>query len=225
MGHDAKKNPKALFQYINTKTKGKDTIPDLIKPDGTQSSSDAEKCTLFNNFFSSVFTREGEGELPIFERTVNEKLDTISITEEKMHRALNSLKEAKSPGPDEIHPRVLKELAEQLAYPLKTLFNKTMKEGKIPVKWKRAEVRPIFKKGSKQNPGNYRPVSLTSVVCKLFEGFIRDALYTQLTSNHLLSSKQYGFCKGRSCVTQLLGTLHDWLVYLDDNIPVDCMYL
>ena len=222
---EAKKNPKALFQYINSKTKGRVSIPDLIKPDGTLSTSDTEKCTLFNDLFASVFTQEGEGELPVFERTVHESLDTINISEDKVHRALNSLKAAKSPGPDEIHPRVLKELSEQLAYPLKILFNKTVKEGKIPANWKRAEVRPIFKKGSKQNPGNYRPVSLTSVVCKIFEGFIRDALYTHLITNNLLSSKQYGFCKGRSCVTQLLGTLHDWLLYLDDNIPVDCMYL
>ena len=71
-----------------------------------------------------------------------------------------------------MHPRI-----DVLAAPLKNLFDKskTLKEGKIPQSWKRV-VKPIFKKGDKNNPGNYRPVSLTSIVCKTFKGFIRDAL-------------------------------------------------
>ena len=64
---------------------------------------------------------------------------------------------------------MLKELCNEFAYPLKILFDKTVQTGKIPDKWKVAEVRPIFKKGNKTQPGNYRPVSLTSVVCKVFE--------------------------------------------------------
>ena len=85
-----------------------------------------------------------------------------------------------------------------------------MKAGKIPKKWKTAEVKPIFKKGSKTEAGNYRPVSLTSVVCKLFESFIRDALCSHLADNDLLSPFQYGFSKSRSCTTQLLSTLSDF---------------
>ena len=142
-----------------------------------------------------------------------------------MHQALKSLNVSKSPGPDEIHPRILKELSYELSKPLTMLFNKSIHDGKIPDKWKIAEVRPIFKKGSKNQAGNYRPVSLTSVVCKVFEGFIRDAMYTHFITNKLLSNKLFGFCQGRSCVTQLLVTLHDWMTFLDSNIPVDCMYL
>ena len=222
---DAKVNPKALFQYINSKTKSKETIPDLLKPDGSLSKSTLEKCNMFNNFFGSVFTKEGDGELPEFTKDVENLLENITISEDQMYQALSSLKISKSPGPDEIHPRILKELAKELSSPLTLLFNKSLQEGKLPDKWKIAEVRPIFKKGSKQQAGNYRPVSLTSVVCKVFEGFIRDAMYTHFISNNLLSSKQFGFCQGRSCVTQLLVTLHDWMSFLDNNIPVDCMYL
>ena len=100
-----------------------------------------------------------------------------------------------------------------------------MKEGKIPVSWKIQEVRPIFKKGKKSVPGNYRPVSLTSIICKMFETFIRRALYTHLVDNKLLSDSQFGFCQGRSCVSQLLITLSDWLGELDNNNPVDVAYL
>ena len=222
---EAKKNPKALFQYINSKSKSKNSIPDLLKPDGSLSKSTLEKCDMFNNFFASVFTKEGDGEMPYFSKDVNNPLETLSVSNEQMYKALNSLNVSKSPGPDEIHPRILKELASELSIPLTMLFNKSIKDGKIPDKWKLQEVRPIFKKGSKQQAGNYRPVSLTSVVCKVFEGFIRDAMYSHFISNNLLSTKQFGFCQGRSCITQLLATLHDWMIFLDDHIPVDCMYL
>ena len=86
-------------------------------------------------------------------------------------------------------------------------------------------MRPIYKKGNKTAPGNYRPVSLTSVLCKILEGFVRQALYSHLIENSLLSERQFGFCKGRSCLTQLLVTIHEWMSYLDQNIPVDVAYL
>ena len=142
-----------------------------------------------------------------------------------MERALNSLKINKSPGPDGLHPRILKELSSEISRPLALLFNKTMYSGMIPSSWKVAEVRPIFKKGSKTSPGNYRPVSLTSIICKLFEGFVRSVLDRHLVSNCLLSVEQYGFCRGRSCTAQLLNTINDWFLHLDENVPVDAVYL
>ena len=108
---------------------------------------------------------------------------------------------------------------------LTLLFNKTILDEKLPVSWKEAEVKPIFKKGCKATPGNYRPVSLTSIVCKLFEKFVRDALDKHLTSNNLLSPDQFGFCKGRSCTSQLLVTLQEWMSSLDSKVPVDAIYL
>ena len=142
-----------------------------------------------------------------------------------MLEALQSLKTSKSPGPDEMHPLIIKELASEISYPLKKLFDKSIAEGKIPNKWKLAEVKPLFKKGKKTDPGNYRPVSLTSIICKVFEKFIKDEIYNHLITNNLLSSNQFGFCSGRSCVTQLLATLSSWMESLDNTIPVDAIYL
>ena len=85
-----------------------------------------------------------------------------------MYQVLSNLKTSKSPGPDGVHPRLLKELSRELSQQLLILFNKTLNEGNIPDIWKKAEVKPIFKKGSKEDPGNYRPVSLTSLLCKVF---------------------------------------------------------
>ena len=86
-------------------------------------------------------------------------------------------------------------------------------------------MKPIFKKGNKLQAGNYRPVSLTSVVCKIFEHFIRDGLTKHLIENKLLSDQQYGFTKGRSCVTQLLTTINDWINFQKEKQPVDVIYL
>ena len=105
------------------------------------------------------------------------------------------------------------------------LFNKTIQDGVLPKSWKDAEVKPIYKKGRKDLPGNYRPVSLTSILCKLFETFVRDALYNHLIENSLLSDVQYGFCKKRSTVSQLLVTVNEWLSYIDKKVPVDAAYL
>ena len=180
---------------------------------------------MLNDFFASVFTNESSDDIPIYPCVVNDILSEVEVSADQIQKALHDLNPNKSPGPDEIHPRVLKELAKELAYPLKLLFDKSFDQGIIPSDWKEAEVRPLFKKGEKSNPGNYRPVSLTSVVCKVFEGFIRDALCDHLKLNKLLSENQYGFCKGRSCGTQLLTTLNDWLTMLDEGMPVDAVYL
>ena len=222
---EAKTNPKSLFRYISSKSKPKETIPDLKKKGGGYTEGDQQKACELNSFFGSVFTQESDGELPQCDYSIDQTLTEVEITEEQIKKVLSSLNPGKSPGPDCIHPKVLKELAHELSSPLKLLFDKTMSCGKIPSKWKVAEVRPIFKKGDKTSPDNYRPVSLTSVICKVFEKFIRDAMYDHLTKNNILSPDQFGFCSGRSCVTQLLVTANDWLLSLDNKTPVDAVYL
>lgn len=103
-----------------------------------------------------------------------------------MENALNNLNPNESPGPDNIHPKLLKNASKSLASPLKALFDHSLLEGSIPSEWKCAEIRPIFKKGDKTQPGNYRPVSLTSVVCKLMESFIKNVLNKHLIDNNFL---------------------------------------
>jgi len=87
----------------------------------------------------------------------------------------------KSPGPDGMHPRVLQEMANILDIPLAMLFNKSIKDGILPEDWKCANVSSIFKKGSKLDAGNYRPVSLTSVPCKILESLIRDNIWMTMS--------------------------------------------
>ena len=152
-----------LYQYISSKSKPKEPVSQLTKEDGTLTDNDLEKANVLNNFFSSVFVHEDDHNVPVFRTDFKTSIHTISITTEDMFKGIKSLKVSKSPGPDNIHPKILNETARELAYPFKFLFDATIAAGKIPSKWKRAEVRPIFKKGTKTDPGNYRPVSLTSI--------------------------------------------------------------
>ena len=225
IANKSKSNPKALYQYLSSKTKPKEPVARLLDKDGKFTENDQEKASVLNDFFSSVFISEDDSSSPSFKANFSKPLNNLQISTKDMHDKLKSLNINKSPGPDEIHPKILYEAAEQLAYPFTFVFNKSIEVGRIPIKWKTAEVKPIFKKGVKSNPGNYRPVSLTSIVCKIFEFFVRDSLYDHFVNNNLLSPHQFGFCKGRSCVTQLLNTIDYWFYYIDRNIPVDAIYL
>ena len=140
-------------------------------------------------------------------------------------KKLRMLSNNKSAGPDDIHPTVLHETAESVSLPLSIIYNKSLKEGKQPTIWKDSHVIPIHKKGSKTDPSNYRPISLTSVPCKIMESIIRDEVIEHLMTNSLINDAQHGFVPGRSCITQLLTTLEDWTSVLDAGEDVDVIYL
>ena len=96
------------------------------------------------------------------------------------------------------------EIVEQISTPLAKLFNLSLKEGIVPSEWKEANITQLFKNGLRNKPENYRPVSLTSVVCKLPEKLIRDHMVEFLVKHKLINTPQHGFLKARSCLTNLL---------------------
>ena len=134
------------------------------------------------------------------------------FTEEAILDKLTSIKINKSPGPDLLHPRVLHEARYQLVTPLRLLFEKSYTTGTLPHDWKVASTVPIYKKAA---VNNYRPVSLTNVVCKVMESIIRDHVMQYFLDNDFFGSKQYGFLKGRSTVLQLLKIVDEWTLHLD----------
>ena len=119
-------------------------------------------------------------------------------------------------GPDNVHPRILKEAADALAPALTTLFRKCIEDGQIPTVWREATITPIYKKGSRHSPSSYRPISLTSIPCKIFERVIKEKMLQHLQSNNLVSRSQHGFLPGRSCITNML-TLMDSLTQAYDD--------
>ena len=123
-----------------------------------------------NMHFSSVFTREDTSSLLVPETKFNgseeERLGQLVVTPEVVASKINNMKENKSPGVDGISPKILKEIVEQTSTPLAHVFNMSLQEGIVPLEWKEANIIPLFKKGSRNKSVNYRPVSLTSVICR-----------------------------------------------------------
>uniref|UniRef100_A0A4W3K5J0 Reverse transcriptase domain-containing protein n=1 Tax=Callorhinchus milii TaxID=7868 RepID=A0A4W3K5J0_CALMI len=126
-----------------------------------------------NNYFASVFTLEDTENLPKIEGNLeangSEELKEMNISKAIELEKLIGLKNDKSPGPDGLHPRVLKEVAAEKMDPLFLIFQNSLDSGMVPSDWKVANVMPIFKKEGRQKMGNYRPVSLISVVGKILE--------------------------------------------------------
>ena len=161
----------------------------------------------------------------VFSRRCQPKLLDFIVTGQGIKKLIDNLNPDKSIGPDDMHARMLIELKDHLAEPLAFIFNETLRRGKIPQDWKRANVSPIFKKGSRNLAENYRPISLTSIVCKMMETLIRDRLMQHLKDEKLLSPKQHGFISGRSTVTQLLNYLDKCIQDTVDGHVVDAIYL
>ena len=151
-------------------------------------------------------------------------LSTIIVTEQMVRDRLKEQKPGKSAGPDGIHSRVVVETQEQLVRPLTIIFNKSLSEGVVPDSWKETEVVPIFKKGKRDDPDNYRPVNLTSVCGKTMENIVRKEIVDHLERNEVISDVQHGFVQGKSCQTQLLTFIEEWTKWMEERKPFDCLY-
>jgi len=181
-----------------------------------------------NRYFVSVFTVEDTNNMPKIDdrkAMAGEDLETIIITKEVVLGKLMGLKVDKSPGPDGMHPRVPKEMAGEIANALVVIYQNSLDSGVVPADWKTANVTPLFKKGGRQKAGNYRPVSLTSVVGKMLESIIKEEIARHLDINCPIGKTQHGFMKGRSCLTNLVEFFENITCAVDNGEPVDVVYL
>ena len=224
----SKSKPKVFWSHVRGKMKSASGVSSLLESPNDKSSlrhEDREKADILQKQFCSVFTIEPEGELPDFPRRTQQSIDEIVITKAMVKEKLKGLDTNNSFGPDEIHPKFLKELADDIAEPLSVIMNKTLQESTLPEDWKIAHVTPIYKnKGAQNLAVNYRPVSLTSIVCKLMESILREHIINHLTNLKLLSNKQYGFISKRSTVTQLLKYIDQCCESLSNGKVVDSIY-
>ena len=131
----------------------------------------------------------------------------------------------KSAGVDQVNTHALKMCAEPLAGPLSFVFKQSLILSEVPTDWKIANVSPIHKKGSRTIVSNYRPVSLTSVPCKVLESLIKDYIVKHLEKNKLITDKQHGFMAHKSCVTNLLETMDFLTNCMSQRQPADVIYL
>ena len=177
-----------------------------------------------NEFFGSVFTKENTNSIShpvqVFTGDNKERLLDVDMSQSMVEKKLKYLNKTKAPGVDGIHPSLLRELSKQLSGPLSILFRRTLDEGTVPAVWREANVTPLYKKRNKSTTGNYRPVSHTSVVCKVLESIIKDAIMEHLEQHKLLAVSQHGFLLGRSCLTNLLAYLENVTKHVDSELPV-----
>ncbi len=228
-----KKNPKKFWNYIKSKNKPYVTYGELKYKDQNGQELYAvtaeEKSEALCNYFSNVFVREPLMIVPQDKKIDNLKqenteMEDITITEEDILARLAKLKVNKSPGPDNLYPRVLQEIRAEIAYPLKLIFENSLRNNKLPTDWKSANVTPIYKKGDKKSVENYRPISLTCVASKILEAIIRDQILNHFIYNNYFTNRQYGFIKGRSTIIQLLTLMEDWTRSLEDGGQIDVIY-
>ena len=226
VAQSAKNNPKRFWKYVKSKMKCNETIAELDTQHG-KAITDQDKADELSRFFQTVFTSENLINVPqLDDKPVTSPLEDVNFKRKEITELLQELNVNKSVGPDMMHPQVLMEGAVQLTIPLYIIFRKSLDVGELPQDWKEANVTAIFKnKGSKHSATNYRPVSLTSIVCKIFEKILRKRIIEHLQSNNLISRDQHGFLNGRSCTTNILATLEKWTKILDDKGKVDAIYM
>ena len=227
IAQNIKDNPKTFWSYVRSKTKSRTGIADLKGENGQMLSTDIDKANALNDFFASVFTNEDTQQVPFFDlRYHGTPITEVITSRDKILKELKNLNISKSMGPDGCHPRFLKETSSVICEPLETIFNKSYYSGEVPKIWKDAYVSSIYKnKGDKSECGNYRPVSLTCIPCRISEKFVREVMMDHMNSNKLFSNCQFGFRSKRSCILQLLDVYDDWVKAYDEGYQIDTIYL
>ena len=229
MAGNIKNDTKSFYAYVRSKQKVRDKVGPLENNSRNIISDGFQMAEVLNEYFSSVFTTEDINTLPVpftkFEGSKSEHLCQLFVTPEMIAKQIKKMKDNKSPGVVGIPPKLHKEIVEQISTPLANLFNLSLEEGIVPSDWKEANITPLFKKGLRNKPEHYRPVSLTPIVCKLLETLIRESMVEFLVKHKLINTSQHGFLKARSCLTNILCFLEEITKWVDDGSPVNVVYL
>jgi len=125
----------------------------------------------------------------------------------------------------ELSKRLIFKVVDVIAEPLSIIFERSWRTGEVPEDWRKANVIPIFKKGKKEDPGDYRPVSLTSIPGKVMEQLTLELINKQMEENKVIRSSQHGFTKGKSCLTNLIAFYDGVTGWVDEGRAMDVVYL
>ena len=215
--------PKRLFSYIRRRTKASSHIPTLLDENGNAIERDVAKAELLAAQYASVYGIETtpSPSIPLCDRSIT----NLVIYPETVKSQLEKLDVQSAPGPDGIHPLLLRTLAPILHIPLGELFQKSLDSGCLPREWKHGVIKPMFKGGDASTPANYRPVTLTSVVGKTMERLVVSALEGFLRTSKGICSQQHGFTQRRSCVSNLLTAREHWCSAVDKGEQVDVIFI
>lgn len=224
---ECKSNSKGVWNYIKKQRKCGNAMPDLKRKDGSYTSNDEEAAEALSDQYFETFTKEDTANLPDIagKPLQTDPLSTFNIDRERVKKVIQNLKINKSPGIDRIHPRVLKEVGEVISYPITLIHKLSLEESELPQQWKDAEITPIYKKEARNLPKNYRPVSLTSIICRIMEKLIVEDIVNHIKTNQLNTPAQHGFTPKKSTATNLLEALNVITEAQMHGIPVDVLFL
>jgi hypothetical protein len=227
LSRDININVKKFFSYVESRKTIKSTINEIHNKDGHLVSSDKEKANIFNEYFSSVFSNSNNltNNSDNTNGQRNPELSQLDITENDIIKYIDKMNKFKSPGPDNFVPQVIKEVKYAIVTNLRHIFQLSINNCEIPTDWKLSNVIPIPKKGNKLLPENYRPISLTSIICKILESIICEKINDFVESNNIITKNQHGFRRNRSCSTNLLEFYGGVYSEFDEGKAIDIIYL
>lgn len=234
-----------FYKHVNSRLNHKTGIAPLSNQDGSLCISDSGKSEMFSVYFASVgiiddgyLPDTGNDCLPVVShldtiidipatalQSCSSTLESVDINFDSVSKAISGLNGNAAAGPDNIPPILLKKLAPILIFPLTFLFSAIIESGVVPNAWKIATVTPIFKKGASSKVSNYRPISLTSTSCKLFESVLKLHLLNFLNFNKIITPAQHGFLQGHSTCTNLLEAVSDLSMGLDKSLSTLILYV
>ncbi len=225
-----KSNPKYFYSYAKKFSRKKSSISMLFDENNDIRSDPRDIANLLQKQFLSVFSDPSKTHIP--SALFSPPSVTHPFTDEMLEfsvsdiiKAIDDIKPDAASGPDEIPVSLLKNCKEAIAFPIHLIWSHSITTGQVPSFYKFSHVFPLHKKDSRALPANYRPISLTSHIIKVYERVIRKKLVSYLEMNDLICNKQHGFRSGRSCLTQLLHHFDDVIESLTNNSDFDSIYL
>ena len=205
MSDFSRTNKNKIYDYIKSLHKSSG-LPSVLTYNDITAISDADKSSVFNQFFHSVFTNSSFV-LPDAIVTPTTVLSDIDISVSDVYNVLINLDPTKAMGIDRIGPGILKHCAQALCVPLHYLFSFSLCNQCIPPIWKIHKITPVFKSGDKHSVANYRPISLLCSVSEVLERLIYDKIIDFVLAK--ISVAQFGFLRDHSCLQQLLLFLYN----------------
>jgi hypothetical protein len=187
LANASNKNKKPFYNYVKKKTKTNESVGPLKDTNGRIVTDNTSMANELNKRFSEVFTREDNSNCPA-PVPIPVRLTKSFITTQKVKTQIKNLKNTNSCGPDGIPNIVLQQCVDEIGPVLASLYRKSMNHGLVPTNWKQAHVVPIQKKGSKAEAGNYRPVPLTCVCCRVMESVIKHGIVKHLDKNRVIKN-------------------------------------